>query len=328
MPSVAEILAQTGFTKEQIDALDPKMITAFGSVLTASEQKEQAALKAAQDAEVARVAAKTSQDATELERRSLSEFYDTKVMPGLVGFEEEKKQLETARINAESKATFYETQIKGLKDAGFLPADSPAFVVPNPVNNGNGNNGTRDGQGRFVAGTSGSPTFDPGQLTAKVGDAYNTINDIMYEHQVLFGKPLPIPPSQLIAQADALKLSPAAYAERTFNFTAKKQEMAEVQRKEHDAQVAKQASDARDAEHKIEVEKMRSEFEAQKKKMAEGAGNNPEIRVAVSSKLPEVARATKAGERKDPLKMTDNERRVYTRQMIHKDIEENAHAVA
>jgi hypothetical protein len=336
-----ELLKQTGFTQEQIDALDPRLANVWTGITSAAEQKEKEAVAAAaraeadrkaaeesaKQAEAAREAAKAAQDATELEKRSNVEFYETKVMPGLLGFEEEKKNLETARINAESRATFYETQVKGLKDAGFLPADAPAFVVPNslPANNA----GSRDGQGRFVAGTNGSPVFDPNTVVSKVGDAYNTINDIMYEHQILFGKPLPIAPSQLIAQADALKLSPAAYAERTFNFTAKKHEMAETAKREHDEQIRAAERTEQEAKWKAELDKVRSEAEASRKKLAEGmTGNNPEVRVAVSSKMPEIARAVKAGERPDPLKMTDSARRQATRTAVHNNLSEREQAVA
>ncbi len=340
MPSVSEILKQSGFTDEQIAALDPKMTTAFGGILTSAEAKEQAAkdaaakadtdrqaaVESAKQAEAAREAAKQAQEAAELEKRSNVEFYETKVMPGLLGFEEEKKNLEAARINAESRATFYETQVKGLKDAGFLPADAPAFVVSNslPVNNV----GNRDGGGRFVAGSNGSPVFDPNTVVSKVGDGMSTISDIMYEHQVLFGRPIPIPPSQLIAQADALKLSPAAYAERTFNFTAKKQEMAEAARKEHDSQISAATAAEKDKEWQAKLDAVRSEAEASRKKLAEGISNNPEVRVAVSSKMPEIARAVKAGERPDPLKMTDAQRRQATRTVIHNDLAERETAVA
>ena len=337
-----ELLKQTGFSQEQIDALDPRLANVWTGISSAAEQKEKEAVAAAakaeadrkaaeesaKQAEAARAAAKQAQDAAELEKRSNVEFYETKVMPGLLGFEEEKKQLEAARINAESKATFYETQVKGLKDAGFLPADAPAFAVQTIPPNNTGNNGTRDGQGRFVAGNNGSPVFDPNTVVSKVGDAYNTINDIMYEHQVLFGKPLPIAPSQLIAQADALKLSPAAYAERTFNFTAKKQEMAEQARREHDEQIRAAERTEQETKWKAEVEKVRSEAEASRKKLAEGVSNNPDVRVAVSSKMPEIARAVKAGERPDPLKMTDAQRRQATRTAIHNAIAEREEAVA
>jgi hypothetical protein len=151
----------------------------------------------------------------------------------------------------------------------------------------------------------------------------------MYEHQVLFGKPLPIAPSQLIAQADALKLSPAAYAERQFNFTAKKQEIAETAKREHDEQIRAAERTEQETKWKAELDKVRSEAEASRKKLAEGmTGNNPEVRVAVSSKMPEIARAVKAGDRPDPLKMTDSARRQATRTAIHNDLAEREQAVA
>jgi hypothetical protein len=171
--------------------------------------------------------------------------------------------------------------------------------------------------------------MDPQALVSKVGDAYSTISDIEWQHRTLYGTPLPIPPSQLIAQADALKLSPAAYAERTWNFTAKKNELAEAAKKAHEEQIKAATAAEKDKEWQAKLDAVRSEAEASRKKMAEGMnGNNPDVKIAISSKVAEIARATNAGERKSPLAMTDAERRQATRHAIHKEIEQNQPAVA
>lgn len=344
MPTLAEILQQTGFTKEQIEALDPKLSTALTGYMSSAEQKEKEAVAAAakaeadrkaaeesaRQAEALKAAAKAAQDAAELEKRSNVEFYETKVMPGLLGFEEEKKQIELARINAASEATFYKNQVEELKKAGLLPSSSPNFVMPTNTPGNDNNNQNRDGQGRFVAGNSGSPTFvNPAEIAGKIGDVAGTITDIQWKYSTLFGKPLPIAPSQLIAQADAQKLSPMDYAARTFGFAQKEQEMAQAAAAAHDEQVKAAAIAARDAEHKAEIEKMRAEAEAERKKLAERMmGNNPDVKVATTAKIAEVARAVKAGERKDPLKMTDAERRAATRNAIHQEIAARETAVA
>ena len=51
MPTVQEVLKQSGLTDEQITALDAKAISAFTGVLTTAEQERQAAQQAAAKAE-------------------------------------------------------------------------------------------------------------------------------------------------------------------------------------------------------------------------------------------------------------------------------------
>ena len=60
------------------------------------------------------------------------------------------------------------------------------------------------------------------------------------------------------------------YASRTFKFAEKEEERRVAAAKAHDEQIAAAATAAKDAEHKAEVEKMQSEFNAEKRKLAEG----------------------------------------------------------
>ena len=157
----------------------------------------------------------------------------------------------------------------------------------------------------------------------------NTINDIMYKHQVLYGKPLPIPPSQLIAQADALKLSPMEYATRTYKFAEKEEEARQAAIKAHDDGIAATAVAAKEEAHKAELKKLQDEFNAKEKLRAEQGGNNPDTKLPPgSSKFTDLKRAVAAGERPDPTRMSQQERRQLTLNNIHKAVEEREAVVA
>lgn len=337
--TVQEALLQSGFTKEQIDALDPRALTTFGGILTSAEQKEkeareaavkaeadrQAAAAAAKQAEEARVAAQQAREAAELEKRSNVEFYETKVMPGLIGYEDEKKALETAKINAEAAAAFYKAQNEAARTAGFVPTDSPAFTPPAtpPPNQ------PRDGNGRFVPGTSGSPNFvSPEDFFKRVDTGVYGIQDIGWKYQSLYGRPIPISPSELVAKADALKLSPMEYAARTFKFAEKEEEQRQAAAKAHDDEIRNAAAAEKAKEYEVKEAALRAEFAAKEKERAERMGNNPDVRAAQISKIADVRKAVQAGELPDPLKMTDAQRRAATRQQIHKDLSEREGAVA
>ena len=332
--TIQEALQQSGFTPEAIAALDAKALNAFGGILTTAEQKEaaaktaeEAATLAARQAEEARVAAKAAQEAAEFEKRSNVEFYEQKIIPGLTGFDDEKKALETARINAEAKAAFLQAQVDGAKAAGFVPADAPAFTPPQVVPG----NQPRDMQGRFVPNTlgttPGSPTFET-DFYKRLDTGVGTIADIQWKHQFLYGQPLPISPTQLIKQADDLKLSPMEYASRTFRFAEKEEERRQAQVKAHDDDIATRVTLEKQKEYEQKEAALRAQFEQEKKTLAERVGNNPDLRVATISKIADVAKAVKAGELPNPLKMTEAERRVATRANIRKDLTEQENAVA
>jgi len=149
--TIQEALAQSGFTSDEIAALDAKKLAAFGSVLTNAEQKESAAKDAVAKAEADLAAAKAAQEAAELAGRANREFYDGTIVPSLNGWEAQEQALKQEVTNAKALAAFYETQAKEAKSAGFIAADAPTFtpaavVVP-----------AKGPDGRFVAGGGGTP---------------------------------------------------------------------------------------------------------------------------------------------------------------------------
>ncbi len=341
MPTVKEILRASGLSESQIDALDAKAMSGFTGILDTAEkskleaqtaaqkaeQDRQAAAAAQAQAEKDRQAAKAAQEKAEFDVRANREFYENEVVPGLTGWEAEKKALETKAANEAALAAFYKAQNDGARGAGFIPTDAPVFTPPAATP-------PRVGNGQYVANapgsTPGSPTFmDPNQIAGKIGDVAGAITDIQWKYQALHGKPLPIAPSELIRQADALKLSPMDYASRTFNFVAREQELAEKAKQEHDAAVGAAAVAAKEVEWKEREAKLIADHAAKERLRAEQIGSNPDVRQAPgSSRFAEVARAVKEGTLPDPLKMTDAQRRAATRTQIHQEIAEREQSVA
>lgn len=275
MPTVHEILRESGFSDQEIAGLEPRAITAFSGVINAAEQERQQA---------------------EAARQANARFYDESIVPSLTAWEEEKVRLDSERARLAAEAAFYRTQAEGAKASGFLPADAPGFTG-------------RDSQGRYVAnapgGTPGSPQFfDVSKVYERAGDAINTLTDIQWEHQKLFGQPLPISPSELVRKADAVKLDPRTYAARTFNWDAKQQEITAKQQADHDDKIRREAEQARD---RIWAEKI---------------GSNPDIRMPRESRFADSARAVKAGTIPDPLTLNESQRRAMTSQMIRQDMAE------
>jgi hypothetical protein len=276
MPTVEEVLRQSGFTDQQISEMDARAITAFTGVLSAAEAERQRA---------------------EQERQANVQFYDNQIVPSLTGWDEEKTRLENERARTNAEVAFYKAQNESARASGFIASDAPGYQP------------SRDSQGRYVSGvpgsTPGSPTFNVNEFAAKAGDAMGLIADIQWEHQHLFGKPLPISPTQLIAQADAVKLDPKTFASRTFNFDARRQELQKQEQEAHDNKIRADAVADND------------------RKWAEKIGSNPDIRRPMeNARMTEVARAARTNPNLDPLNMNDAQRRAQTAQMIRAEIAE------
>jgi hypothetical protein len=217
--TVEEVLRQSGFTADQIAALEPRAITAFTGVLTTAQQEREGA---------------------EMERRANVDFYEGQIAPSLANWEEEKQRLDNERARIAAEAAFYKTQAEEAKKSGFIAADAPTF------------NQGRDQNGRYVAGapgaTPGSPTFfDVNKVYEKAGEAVGAITDVDYRYKQLFdGRPMPILPSELVKQADARHVSPMTYAEQVFNFKQREQELQQERQKQHDDKIKQDAVAERD----------------------------------------------------------------------------------
>ena len=326
MPTIAETLRATGMTDEQISALDPKLITVFTGIQTEAERKATEAAAAAQKAEADRQAWEKAKADAELLQRSNTDFYETKIVPGLTSWQEEQVKLQTETANAQALAAFYKAQNDAARNAGFVPTDAPTFVAP-------ANNGTRDGQGRFVpnapGSTPGSPTFTIEDVRNQIGTSLGTVANIQWKYQSLYGKPMPISPTDLLVQAENNKFKdPATYASQIFKFAEKEEEIRQAAAKAHDDQVASVAAAAKESEWKAKMDAREAEIAAKDKLRAEQGANNPDVRVAVSSKIPELQRQVVAKELPDPLMLNENQRRANTTKMIRDTIAQKDQAAA
>jgi hypothetical protein len=330
MPTVAEVLKQSGLTDEQIAALDAKVVSGFGSVLATAESERQdakaaaaqaeqdrkAAATAAEKAEQDRLATVAAQEAAEVARRANAEFYDQSIAPALNNWGTEKS-------NLEAQVAYYKAQNEGARAAGFIPAEAPAFQVPSPQPV---NGQARDANGRYVSnapgGTPGSPTFTIEDVRKGLGSTLGTLTDIQWKYQSLYGKPMPISPTELVRQAEQVKLDPAVYAARNFKFAEKEAEMARTAAEEHDAKIRAEAAAPFEAKLAELAKEKEEAVKATDRKWAEKIGSNPDVRIAQPSRFADVARAVKANERPDPLTLNEAQRRQATSQAIRQEIAE------
>jgi hypothetical protein len=330
MPTVHEILKQTGLTDDQIAALDTKVVSGFNSVLTTAESERQdakaaaaqaeldrkASAQAAEKAEQDRQAALAAQEAAEVAKRANAEFYDQSIAPALNNWGTEKS-------NLEAQVAYYKAQNEGARAAGFIPAEAPPFQAPGSQP---GNGQARDASGRYVpnapGATPGSPTFTMDDVRKGLGSTLGTLTDIQWKYQSLYGKPMPISPTELVRQAEAVKLDPAVYAARNFKFAEKEADMARVAAEEHDAKIRAEAAAPFEAKL-VELAKEKEEaVKATDRKWAEKIGSNPDVRIAQPSRFADVARAVKANERPDPLTLNEQQRRQATSAAIRQEIAE------
>jgi hypothetical protein len=327
VPTVAEVLKQSGWSQEKIDALDAQALSGLNTYVTnvyqTAEQKEKEAQDLATKAEADRkaqeealVAAKAAQDAAELQKRSVDEFWKDTYNPGVAAWEKERQLLAKKASDAAAEAAFYKAQREQLKDTGLILEDAPTFTPPAaPVVE--------------QSKTPGTPTFSEDEFLKRVDRGVYSIQDIGWKYQQLYGSPIPISPSELVAKADAIKLSPMEYAARTFKFAEKDEERRQAVSKAHDDEIAAKSAAAKEAEWKAKLDAQTSEFAAKERKMAEQISTHPDIHLPPgSAKFAEVRRATSAGERPDPTRMKPEDRIKLTQANVHKRIEERQQTAA
>ena len=331
MITLAEVLLKSGWTQEQIDALDAKARTGLTDYVTGIEQtaaqKEKAASELAVKAEADRkaqeaavVAAKAAQEAAELQNRSVKDFWDNTYNPGIAAAEAEKTRLAKEAADAKAEAAFYKAQRESyLGTLNIKPEDAPVFTPPAatiPAVDPNK--------------TPGTHTFTINQVRDELGNSLGTVANIQWEYRNLYGREMPISPTELLRQSEANKFKdPATYANSIFKFAEKREEIRQAEAKAHDDAIAAAAVAAKDESHKLELKKIQDEFSAKERLRAEQAGSNPDTKLPPgSSKFSDLRRAQQAGERKDPTKMTPQERRQTSLDNIHKALEERQAVVA
>ena len=298
MITLAEVLLKSGWTQEQIDALDAKARTGLTDYVTGIEQtaaqKEKAASELAVKAEADRkaqeaavVAAKAAQEAAELQNRSVKDFWDNTYNPGIAAAEAEKTRLAKEAADAKAEAAFYKAQRESyLGTLNIKPEDAPVFTPPAatiPAVDPNK--------------TPGTPTFTINQVRDELGNSLGTVANIQWEYRNLYGREMPISPTELLRQSEANKFKdPATYANSIFKFSEKREEIRQAEAKAHDDAIAAAAVAAKDESHKLELKKIQDEFSAKERLRAEQAGSNPDTKLPPgSSKFSDLRRAQQAG---------------------------------
>jgi hypothetical protein len=274
MATVHEILKASGYTDEQITGMDQKTITVFNNVLSEATAQREAA---------------------ELAKRSYVDYYEQQISPALLAWDSEKSQQDNAMAQLRAENAYYRTQNEAARQSGFIASDAPGYTP-------------RDAGGRYipnVAGaTPGSPTFSVETVYQRAGDAIGVLADIQWEHERLYGTKMPLSPSELVRQADSVKLHPREYASRHFKWEERRAEMQKQEQEKHDSQIRRDAEQARD------------------RVWAERTGSNPDVRLGQSSRFSDASKAVRAGNRVDPLSLSDQDRRRATAQAIRDDLAE------
>lgn len=285
MPTVEEILKQSGLTDDQIKALDAKIMSGFNTVLSTATAAEANAVKL--------------KDQAELTSRAQQHTLETEINPALDAWA-------TDKANLEAQVSFYRTQNEQARSGGFIPQDAPGYKPPNTDPNAQpgGNPPARGNDGRYVAGGNvvpGSPQY------ISIPDAYTALTNTTWainEHLRLFGTPLPDEIQTLLQESNQNHLDFRTYVGRKYKFEEKRQEIATAAQKKHDDDIRKDERQKAD------------------KDWAEKTGNNPNVRPAESSQYSNLNKAVTAGQLKDPLSMSPAERHQQTRSSIQKDISE------
>jgi len=226
----------------------------------------------------------------ESQKTSVDQFWANTYAPGIQAWEQEKSDLGRKLAAAEAKKAAYERERQVLVEQGLVTGDN--FSQP------------RSSGGQFQ--TPGTPVFsNPDEFIGRAAQGFNQILDITHRHQQLYGKPMGIQPSALIAEADRLGISPSELAERKFSFS----------KREGEIQVQRQ----KEAEERIrqdERQKMLGRYSD-----SSGLNANP-VQGANGGGMASVRKDMLEGKLKDPTRMSPQERHQQALNSIHRHIEE------
>lgn len=203
MPTVQEVLKESGWTDEEVKALDASKMSGLTKVVSTAQQ----ALEAA-----------------ELEKRSTLQKWDEEINPAL-----NKWAIDSTNLTAERD--YYKTIADKAKEGGFIPADVP-FTPPT----------ARAADGKFVAGANavpGSPDFV--KLRDDLGAAFAFAADTSHRYRTLYGTEMPDSPTMIIREATQQRMSPAEYAAKKYDFAGKEAQRKADDQKKHDDSIREAA---------------------------------------------------------------------------------------
>jgi hypothetical protein len=215
MPTIEEILKQTGLTDEQISALDGKVVSSFSAVLSTAENE--------------RLAAAQQREAAEVAKRSNEKFYDESIAPALSSWAIEK-------ANLDGQLNFYKSQLESAKASGLEFAEPPGQ--------------SRDGQGRYVSGAPGSvpgsPTFTREDVTKQLSNGISNVAWAMQTHMKLTGEVLPDSFDVLDQEATNSRVPFRDYVARKYDYEGRQKAMLEKNQRERDDRIRAEAEAASD----------------------------------------------------------------------------------
>jgi hypothetical protein len=222
----------------------------------------------------------------ESDRVSVDDFWKNVYSPGIAVWESERGDFSRKIAAAEARNAAYERERQVLVEQGTVTADS--FAPP------------RNAGGQFQ--TPGTPQFtgDPSEFVGRVTQGLAQLSDVEYRYKNLYNAPLPIAPSQIIAEADKAGISPMEYANRQWKFPEK-------ERQKYEGEIRK------DEREKVQLE-TNNKFAGSDGRINPMSGNTPGMSVKRA--------ALDAGQLKDPTRISQQERRAQTLAGIHKHIEE------
>lgn len=239
-------------------------------------------------------------EAADLAKRAQQEQYDKEIAPALDKWANDSASLAAQR-------DYYKTLAEKAKEGGFIPGDAP-FTPPTVA----AGSPVKGPDGKFVANsgaTPGSPQFDPEPLRRELGTAFAFAADTQWKYRSLFNRELPDSPTALIREATANRMSPQDWAAKKYGFAEREGKIKEEQQKAHDDKIRQEAMAESD------------------RKWSEKVGSNPDLNIARESSFTALSKATQTGQRKDPLKMSPEERKSNTHQTISKEIAEHTETV-
>jgi hypothetical protein len=216
MATVEDILRQTGFSDDQIKAMDGKAITAFSTVLTTAEAAQRAA-----DAAKVEAAEKL---------RLQSALYENEIVPALNNWG-------TDKANLEATVEFYRKQNEAARTAGFIPKDAPGYTAPGQPPTASP---ARDpGTGQYVPGANpvpGSPGLDLNQITSAISNA----QWFQQEYFNLNGRMPPDAFGAVWKEATDSRMPFQAYVEKKYDYPKLRTEAQARRQKEHDDAIVKE----------------------------------------------------------------------------------------
>jgi hypothetical protein len=200
MQTVEEILKATGWTDEEVKALDAKKLGGFTQILSTAQQ---------------------AQEKAEFEHRAQATQYDETIAPAL-----DKWANDSARLQAE--VAFYKTQAEQAKAGGFIPTAAPGTPVAAPEL-------ARNPAGQFVAGANPVPG-SPQYMTREEGfRALSNTQWVLAEYMRLNNGAVPPDDIETLAnEAVAQRLPLRDYAAKKYDFNAKREAIKAGEQKKHD----------------------------------------------------------------------------------------------